>query len=127
MKVTKLRDDKVGRLCVRNKVILQVGSVFYRGVRRKRDKAVQLRRTVRIEMRRLGSLYLEFRKGDISNIYGNAKDMFLRVNFDKLGDAIDSYSVTEEGKLKPGLKQNLLYLLKRSVKSHCNVKCIQNS
>ena len=82
-------------------------------MRRKRDK---LRRTVRIEIRRLGSLYLEFKKGNISKIHGNAKDMFLRVNFDKLRDAIDSCSVTEEGKLKPGLNFFLLYLLKRSAK-----------
>ena len=43
--------------------------------------------------------------------------MFLRSNFDKLRGAIDAYSTTTEGKSKPGLKQNQLYLLKRSAKA----------
>ena len=68
-------------------------------------------------MRRLANLYLIFRNQVISEHYKNAQDMFLRSNFEKLRDTIDVYSTTTEGKLKPGLKQNLLYLLKRSAKA----------
>ena len=116
--LAKFIDNDVGRLCRKDKTIIKLGSVFYRRIRRKWDKAVQVRKTVRIEMRRLGNLYLIFTKQqNIIEKKKEAHDMFLRCNFEALRDAIDIYSVTSEGKLKPGLKQNLLFLLKRSAKA----------
>ena len=90
--------------------------MFYRQVRRKKDKAVQVRQTVRIEMRRLGFLYFELKKHKITKQHNNVQDMFIRDNFDSLRDAIDIYSTSAEGNLKAGLKQNLIFLLKRSAK-----------
>ena len=84
--------DEVGRLCQTDRTILQIGSVFYRRVRRKKDKAVQVRQTVRIEMRRLGFLYFELKKHKITKQHNNVQDMFIRDNFDSLRDAIDIYS-----------------------------------
>ncbi|XP_057306810.1 uncharacterized protein LOC130645001 [Hydractinia symbiolongicarpus] len=115
--LAKLRDNKVGRLCCKDKLILKVGSVFYWRTKRKTDKAAQVKKTVRLEMRRLGHLYLHFKeRPGLTARYNNGNDMFLRCNFDGLREAIDLYSTTEGGKLKPGLKQNLLYLIKRSAK-----------
>ena len=98
--LAKLRDYEVGRLCQTDRTILQIGSVFYRQVHRKKDKAVQVRRTVRIEMRRLGFLYFELKKDKITKQHNNVQDMFIQNNFDSLRDAIDNYSTSDEGNLK---------------------------
>ena len=115
--LAKFREYTVGDLCRTDETIVRIGSVFYRKIKRKTDKAIQVRRTVRMEMRRLGNLYLTFTKENVISTYNNAKDMFLRNNFNSLRNAIEIYSTTSVGKLKPGLKQNLLFLLKRSAKA----------
>ena len=50
--------------------------------------------------------------------------MFLRPNFESLRITIDEYSCSSSGDVKPGLKQNLLYLLKRCAKG---IKAIKMS
>ena len=42
--------------------ILQIGLLFYGRVKRKADKSVKVRKTVRIDMRRLDNLYSIFKK-----------------------------------------------------------------
>ena len=115
--ISKFRQNEVGKLCQTDSIILQIGSVFYRRIKRKADKAVQVRRTVRIDMRRIAGLYLLFLEENVSEKrYHNLQDMFLRSNFESFRNAIERYSISKEGTLKAGLKQNLLYLLKRSAK-----------
>ena len=114
----KFRNNDIGRLVRRDEVILKIGSVFYSKVKRKLDKASQVRRTVRLEMRRLGNLYNLFLKQDgIIQHHKNSLDMFASGNFDFVREAIEVYSTSETGGIKPGLKQNLYYLLKRSSKA----------
>ena len=115
----KLRDNAVGKICRKDKTILKIGMIFYGQVKRKFDKRVQLRNTVRLEMRRLGHLYSIFCRDEanITQVHNNAADMFCRQNFKHLREAINIYSTSTSGNMKPGLKQNLLYLIKRSVKA----------
>ena len=116
--LAKFRDNEVGKLCVKDECILQIGMIFYGRVKRKADKSVQVRKTVRIEMRRLGNLYSIFQgQPNVSAKYRNAHDMFAKSNFTALRAAIEVYSSSLDGKLKPGLNQNLYYLLKRSAKA----------
>ena len=56
--IEKLRKDRVGNLCRQDKTILRSGSIFSGKIRRKRDKKVQVRKTVRSKMRMLGHMYL---------------------------------------------------------------------
>ena len=124
----KLRENEVGNLCRTDQTILKVGMMFYGKVKRKADKKVQVRKTVRVEMRRLGNLYLHLKtnQGSLVQIYNDASDMFLRQNFNLLRSAIDTYSSSESGKIKAGLKQNLLYLLKRAAKAIKAIKLTES-
>ena len=87
-------------------------------MKRKSDKAVEVRKSVKTDMRRLASLYIVFkRRPSAEVVFGTtAHDMFNRANFSELSEAIEDYTTDSEKKLKPGLKQNLYYLLKRSAK-----------
>ena len=115
--LSKFIHNKVGRLCCKDETLLRIGLVFYGRIKRKIDKAVQVRKTVRTEMRRLANLYvLLLEEPNITQLYNNIHDLFLRPNFSSLRDAIDRYSTSASGKMKPGLKQNLFYLLKRAAK-----------
>ena len=87
-------------------------------MKRKKDKAVQVRRTLRIELRRLASLYNIFLTFSPNRIHQNSSDMFRRENFNCLKKAIDIYSTDGEDNLKAGAKQNLLFLLKRYVPTY---------
>ena len=50
-------------------------------------------------------------------MFGDAMDMFTRDNFPQLRSVIDIYTLNEDACIKPGLKQNLYYLLKRASKT----------
>ena len=68
-------------------------------------------------MRTLAHIYtiLLQQPGVVQN-FKSALDLFTRENFAQLRTAIDNYTTDEKDALKPGLKQNLYYLLKRSAK-----------
>lgn len=55
------------------------------------------------------------KKSKINELYKNSRDIFLRSNFEALRNGLDECSYDGE-KLKSGLKQNFLYLLKRFAK-----------
>lgn len=66
-------------------------------------------------MRRLGHLYTEFKlQPDIQTVNNNAMDMFNRLNFDQLSNAIGNYTTENNEKIKSGLKISLIYLIKTS-------------
>ena len=116
--LSKFRNNLVGTLCITDETILKVGQIFYSKVKRKADKAIQVRKTVRMEMRRLGNLCIIFKQEKNLLIkYANSMDMFIRPNFMQLRNAIDLYSTSTVGNLKPGLKQNLFYLFKQAAKA----------
>jgi len=111
------RDDEVARICRKDIAILKIGTVLFNKAKRKAGKLSQVKKSVRTDMRRLAHLFVVFRDNPrIKMENGNVLDMFDRTNFDALTDCINKYSTGEDLQLKPGLKQNLFYLLKRSAK-----------
>ena len=81
---------------------------------KKGDKAAEVLRSVRGDMRRLANCYNIFKQLDgIHSLY-NSLDMFNRSNFEQLSEAIELYTKREDLSLKAGLKQNLYYLIKKS-------------
>ena len=115
--LSKFRTDGIGNCCRKDETILLIGSIFYGKMKRKSDKSVEVKKSVRTDMRRLASLYLHFKERScMEPVFGNSHDMFNRANFTTLSDAIEDFTTTPEKKLKPGLKQNLYYLLLRSAK-----------
>ena len=58
--LAKFRNNALGN--IKDPRILQIGLIFYGRVKRKADKSVQVRKTVRIDMRQLGNFYSIFKK-----------------------------------------------------------------
>ena len=115
--LARLRDDEIGKLCRSDPTILKLGSVLYRKIKRKKDKSVQVRRTVRAEMRSIANVYLLLLKHpEITQKCGDCMDMFYRYNFNQLRNVIDIYTTYADDSIKAGLKQNVCYLLKRAAK-----------
>ena len=71
-----MRDDDVGLLCKSNEMMLLVGSSLYEQSRRKKDKEIELRSSVRNVMKRLGHLYKHFIDTDnpVVRVFSNAGD-----------------------------------------------------
>ena len=108
-----LRNDEVGRLCVSDKTILLCGERLYKKLKKKPDKATEVKRTVLRDMRKIAHMYIEFLKSSpvFVGFPPSAADMLCRDNFNSLETAIDVYTSTEDD-LKAGLKSSLYYLLK---------------
>ena len=107
-----IRDDVVGRLCKKDEIILMVGERLYEKIKRKTDKAMEVRKSVCNDMRKLGNLYLHFKSQDgVVSQNNNILDMFMRCNFINLKQAIENYTEKENAKIKAGLKHVLYYLL----------------
>ena len=108
-------NDEVGRLCKSDQTILNLGSVFYGKIKRRKDKTVQVRRSVRAEMRGISTMYLLLLKQPgILQKFGDAMDMFCQENFPQLRTVIEEYTTSSDDSIKAGLKQNIYYLLKRA-------------
>lgn len=76
-----------------------------------------MRRSVGASMKILGNLYQVLQLHcDFTVVSDNARDLFRRKNFALLRTAVDLYNSKEDDTIKPGLKQNIFYLLKRSAK-----------
>ena len=114
--LAKIRNDEIGNLCRTDKIILLIGSKFYWKLKRKQDKAAEVFKSIRGDMRRLAHCYNVFKKQDRVNVvHDNSLDMFDRSNFQSLANAIDLYtSKDDSGSIKAGLKENLYYLIKKA-------------
>nr|XP_047130096.1 uncharacterized protein LOC124810008 isoform X2 [Hydra vulgaris] len=111
-----MRNDDVGKICKQDDIILTVGLRLYDKMKRKCDKASEVLKSVRNDMRRLGNLYSIFRRNEkVHKKYSNSMDMFNRINFDILRNAIDEYTISENC-LKSGLKIVLSSLIKKAAK-----------
>nr|XP_047134212.1 uncharacterized protein LOC124812135 [Hydra vulgaris] len=111
----KIRNDEIGKLCCTDENIVYIGSKLYWKLHKKEDKAAEVFRSVRGDMRRLANCYNIFKQLDgIHALYSNSLDMFNRSNFEQLSEAIELYTKREDLSLKAGLKQNLYYLIKKS-------------
>ena len=84
-----MRNDKVGMLCKSDKTIITVRSYLFEKIKWKLDKEMEVRRSVRNDMRRLGNLYREFKQSEgVTQVFHNACDMFRRESFLILTKAI---------------------------------------
>ena len=111
--LAKFRVDAVGKICQTDPTIVTVGLRLYDKMKRKLDKETEVRKSVRTDMRRLAHLYNEFKVlPDIVSVNENSMDLFNRVNYFHLCDAISNYTTTKDNKVKSGLKVSLIYLIK---------------
>ena len=83
------------------------------------DKNTEVRKSVMTDMRRLCSLFVDFKdvwtQQKKSSAMPEIKDMFKRTNFPVLEETIFNNS-SDNGKVKPGLKIALAYVLKTASK-----------
>lgn len=144
--MSKLREDEVGKLCIADQTILLVGSRLYEKLSRKPEKAGEVKKSVRTDMRRIASLYLHFKEvqeeksngveresniearnsadepvdqpaNQVVNPVLDSSEILQRESFPTLEEAIDRYTTREmEGGIKAGLKMSLFYLLKSMAK-----------
>lgn len=127
--LSRFYKDEVGKLCKTDAVIVNVGQKLWAKEKSKQDKKVEVRKSVMADMRRMGTLYNEFKSqhevhGTAPLQQGNAGDMFNRDHFEALRGAIEKLTFTE-GKLKPGLKLGLYFLIKKKLpKSPKEVCCV---
>lgn len=116
--LTKFANDEVGKLCQEEETIVMIGSKLYRKLAARKDKKVEVRRSVMADMRRLGHVYCHFRAAAAksnSPMSSAFRDMFKRENFNTLEEACLKYTTTEAGE-KSGLQIAIYYLLIRSAK-----------
>ena len=121
----KFRQDKVGKVCTSDAVLLKIGRRLWYKQKRKVDKKVEVRKSVMTDMRRMANLYLhmldqEEQLGPFKKKEGNISDLFVRGNFHHLEQAMDVYTSRgdsgEGDDVKSGLKSSLYWLLKSSSK-----------
>jgi len=112
--LSKFRDDDIGQICQTDPTIITVGSRLYDKLKKRNDKKVEVKKSVRTDMRRLAQLYVAFRE---KHAAAKPEDMLVRSNFRLLDQAIESCTdVNDEGEEKAGLKVALFYLLKKTAK-----------
>jgi len=119
--LSKLHQDAVGKLCQTDEFIISVGKHLYGKARRKQAKQPDVRRSCMRDMRRLGSLALEFKEVASKNeVNLSSEDMLNRKNFPFLETAITSLSKRPSpdlsDSLKAGTKLALGYILKTAAK-----------
>uniref|UniRef100_A0A7M5X9K8 SET domain-containing protein n=2 Tax=Clytia hemisphaerica TaxID=252671 RepID=A0A7M5X9K8_9CNID len=115
--LNKFRSDQIGNLCRNDEPILQFGINAFDKIKRRIDKQVEVRNSVRNEMRRLAGLYIEFKNQDVVlSKYDNSADMIRRENFHVLKKAIETFTVKGDD-LKAGKKASLFYNIKNLAKT----------
>ena len=115
--LANFRCDEVGTMCQTDSAIVQFGNKQFAATKGKRDKQMEVKKIVMAEMRRLASLFVEFKHqfGD-TDIPRNSYEMLQRSKFPELERAIQSYTQSGTAAFKAGLKSSLNYLIKRFAK-----------
>ena len=109
-------NDEISSICKEDEGILSIGMVRYDRLKQNKDKAMEIRRSVRNDMRRLATLYRHFKRCNPPNVqYSSSVDMFNKANFSALKQAINEYC-TDGEKIKAGLKVSLKFLVNISAK-----------
>jgi len=101
-----LRNDSLSDFIKKDEGILLIGMMRFDRLSKNKDKAMEIRRSVRSDMRRLASLYLR---------YVNSIDMFNKENIPALKIAIDKYS-DDGDDVKAGLKVSIKFLIGNAAK-----------
>jgi len=116
--LSKFINDPIGRLCRADQSIRIFGAKHYEKVFTKKDKEVEVKKSVMSEMRRLSNLYLQFRTicESVGKATCDSRDMLNGGNFDELRKAVCIYTSHENDEIKAGLKQGLFYLIKSFAK-----------
>lgn len=132
----RFNSDKAGQLCQQDSLIAMIGAKLYTRMKMKRDKKVEVKKSVMGDMRKLANLLMHFRAAAEGHRKSNEKDqqkqkllsiedLFHRRNFEILEDALLAYtsrqgnetdSDTTDAKDKPGLMVALYYLLVKVAK-----------
>lgn len=96
-----LRNDAIGIACRKDHGVLLFGLYRFNRIKRKLDKAMEIRTSVRNEMRRLTTLYMIFKalKAPIQR-YFNVVDMFNKENFACLKSAVSQMTTKEGSEIK---------------------------
>lgn len=85
--------DRIGKLCINDKIILQIGGTLYNKIYKKLDKTVEVARSVRWDMRRIAHCYNIFKEQvGVVAIHKNALDIFNKDNFYQLSEAVEIYT-----------------------------------
>jgi len=118
-------NDEIGVLCRSDEHILAIGRRLYEKRQAKKDKKTEVKRSVMSDMRRLATLYMNFRNagrkvqvdnGNLSPVNLQFADMFNRSNFTILESAVKECTVRLDESMKSGLKIALFYLMKKAAK-----------
>ena len=116
--LSKIGTDQIGKICRQDQTILKLGSIFYSKIKRKQDKAIQVRKKVRQDMRIIAHMYCLLRQQDGMNVmFGDAMDMFIRDNFPQLRSVIDIYTSNKDDSIKPGLKAEFVLPFEKGIEN----------
>ncbi|XP_033110648.1 uncharacterized protein LOC117111761 [Anneissia japonica] len=117
----RFRDGEIGSCCREDPIICLFGKTLYTKMKRKQDKHVEVQKSVMSDMRKVATLYLEFKNlKDEYELTADAGEMLVRKNFNYLHEAVDKVtSCTDKedmkgrpnSQIKAGLKISLLYLI----------------
>ena len=117
------QEDDIGNLCRSDHHICMFGARIFDKMKRKQDKKFEVRRSVMTDMRRMATLFHEFKLLNPNHDSESSAEMFDRKNFDTLHEAINQVTQkdpsSEPGNhstLKAGLKISIFYLLKKMAK-----------
>jgi hypothetical protein len=128
--------DEAGRLCQQDELIAMIGSKLYARMKMRRDKKIEVRKSVMSDMRKLANLLIHFRiaaedhrrviaKEQRTQKLLSIDDLFHRRNFEILEDALMAYTSRQssntdsdkpEATDKFGLMLSLYYLLVKVAK-----------
>ena len=114
--LSKFLNDEAGQVCKTDKCLLKIGERLYEKMKAKRDKKMEVKRSVMSDMRRLANLFLKFKEAKVSPEECSVIHMFQRDNFDYLERAIKETTIRTDNSMKSGLKVALFYLIKKACK-----------
>jgi len=118
--LSSFSNDEVGKLCRENEALVMIGWKLYLKVKARKDKKVEVKRSVMTDMRRLANLFCHFRKLSQDPQQVDVSDMFRRQNFDILEKACMEYTTNHnadsDNRDKCGLQLAVYYLLMKAAK-----------
>ncbi|XP_065667007.1 uncharacterized protein LOC136087619 [Hydra vulgaris] len=115
--LSHFRIDRISDICMKDTMILKIGSMMFEKEKSNKDKIRVARNSVRNSMRQLAYLYDIFCQQDnVVMLHKNLSDMFLRQNFMSFKESVEIYTTKDSVNIKAGLKQNLLFLIVKALK-----------
>jgi hypothetical protein len=124
--LARFSSDEAGETCRTDAAIVMYGSRQFEKIFGKKDKAVEIKKSVMTDMRRLATLFLTFKNlcGKNGRVVETSSDMLCRQTFDYLMSAIKEETMKDD-QLLAGKKTAYYYLIKKFakvVKASCLMK-----